>query len=297
MTTLTRPGGARRRMRTAVTTTVAVAGLASATLVLTAPHASAVVNPYERGPAPTAASVAAPAGPFATASTRVWLVSGFGGGTIYYPTTTTAGTFGAVVISPGFTESQSAVSWYGPRLASQGFVVMTIDTITPLDTPSSRGRQLLSAMGYLTQRSAVRSRIDPNRTAVMGHSMGGGGTMEAARSRPSLKAAIPLTGWDLDTNYSSVRVPTLVVGAQLDIIAPVAQHSIPFYQSLPDSTSKAYLELRGAGHLAPNSPDSVIATFAISWLKRWVDDDTRYSPFLCGVSSPAVSSYRSNCPF
>ena len=64
-------------------------------------------------------------------------VSGFGGGTIYYPTSTTAGTFGAVAIAPGFTATQSSMAWLGPRLASQGFVVFTIDTITTATSPTA----------------------------------------------------------------------------------------------------------------------------------------------------------------
>ncbi|WP_197522904.1 poly(ethylene terephthalate) hydrolase family protein, partial [Actinokineospora pegani] len=137
-----------------------------------------------------------------------------------------------------------SISWLGRRLASQGFVVFTIDTLSTLDQPDSRGRQLLSALDYLTTRSSVRNRVDDTRLGVIGHSMGGGGTLEAARSRPSLQAAIPLAGWNLTKNWSSLRVPTLVVGAQSDTVAPVSGHSIPFYNSLPSSLDRAYLELR-----------------------------------------------------
>ncbi|MFI5838752.1 dienelactone hydrolase family protein [Catenuloplanes sp. NPDC051500] len=263
--------------------------------------ASAAAGPYERGPDPTNASVEALRGPFATADISVssLLVSGFGGGTIYYPTSTAEGTFGAVVIAPGFTAYQSSIAWLGPRLASQGFVVFTIDTITTLDQPDSRGRQLLAAADYLTGSSSVRSRIDGSRVAVVGHSMGGGGTLEAARSRPALQAAIPLTGWNTTKSWSSLRVPTLVIGADGDTVAPVATHSEPFYTTLPSSLDKAYLELNNATHFTPNSSNTTIAKYSISWLKRFVDDDTRYNQFLCpgpGVSL-SVEEYRSTCPF
>ncbi|CAM5707758.1 cutinase OS=Streptomyces microflavus OX=1919 GN=Smic_17810 PE=3 SV=1 [Streptomyces microflavus] len=180
-----------------LTAAAATAGLLMTALV---PGAQAAANPYERGPAPTNASIEASRGSYATSQTSVssLAVSGFGGGTIYYPTSTADGTFGAVVISPGFTAYQSSIAWLGPRLASQGFVVFTIDTNTTVDQPDSRGRQLLSALDYLTQRSSVRTRVDATRLGVMGHSMGGGGSLEAAKSRTSLKAAIPLTGWNTD---------------------------------------------------------------------------------------------------
>ncbi|MDR7381801.1 serine aminopeptidase domain-containing protein [Promicromonospora iranensis] len=274
--------------------------LLAGTAVVSVPAAHAADNPYERGPDPTVASIEARRGPFAVADVSVSrLVSGFGGGTIYYPTTTTAGTFGAVAVAPGYTASQSTMAWLGPRLASQGFVVFTIDTITTSDQPSSRGDQLLRALDYLTTRSSVASRIDDDRLAVMGHSMGGGGSLEAAKDRPSLQAAIPLTPWNTDKTWPEVSTPTLIVGAQNDSIASVRSHAEPFYQSLPSTADKAYLELRGASHFAPNTDNTTIAKYSISWLKRFVDDDLRYDQFLCPApsTSTTISEYRSTCPY
>ncbi|MEW2556406.1 alpha/beta hydrolase [Streptomyces zhihengii] len=273
---------------------------AAALTTVAVPGAQAADNPYERGPAPTTSSIEAVRGSYAVSQTSVssLSVTGFGGGTIYYPTSTADGTFGAVAISPGFTAYQSSIAWLGPRLASQGFVVFTIDTNTTLDQPDSRGRQLLAALDYLTQRSSVRARIDTTRLGVMGHSMGGGGTLEAAKSRPSLQAAIPLTGWNLDTTWPEVSTPTLVIGADGDTVAPVASHSEPFYQSLPSSLDKAYLELNNATHFTPNTSDTTIAKYSISWLKRFIDNDTRYEQFLCPIPRPSVTidEYRGTCP-
>ncbi|WFB84180.1 MULTISPECIES: alpha/beta hydrolase [Streptomyces] len=288
---------ATRRRFAGVTAAVA-AVLALSTL--TGPGAQAADNPYERGPAPTESSIEAPRGSYSVADTRVssLAVTGFGGGTIYYPTSTADGTFGAVVISPGYTAYQSSIAWLGPRLASQGFVVFTIDTNTTLDQPDSRGRQLLAALDYLTGRSSVRARIDSSRLGVMGHSMGGGGSLEAAKSRPSLQAAIPLTPWNLDKTWPEVSTPTLVVGADGDTIAPVASHAEPFYSSLPSVTDRAYLELNNATHFSPNTSNTTIAKYSISWLKRFIDNDTRYEQFLCPLPRPSltIEEYRGNCP-
>ncbi|MFD9501635.1 alpha/beta hydrolase family protein [Streptomyces sp. NPDC060035] len=285
-----------RTIKLAVAAAAATAGLVTVLM----PGAQAADNPYERGPAPTNSSIEASRGSYATSQTSVSSLSvrGFGGGTIYYPTSTSDGTFGAVVISPGFTAYQSSISWLGTRLASQGFVVFTIDTNTTADQPASRGDQLLAALDYLTQSSSIRTRIDSSRLGVMGHSMGGGGTLEAAKDRPSLQAAIPLTGWNTDTSWPEVKTPTLVIGADGDTIAPVATHSKPFYNSLPSSLDKAYLELRGATHFTPNSSNTTIAKYSISWLKRFIDNDTRYEQFLCPLPSTgvAIAEYRGNCP-
>ncbi|MEV7679255.1 alpha/beta hydrolase [Streptomyces sp. NPDC088341] len=296
----TRSARSSRSTRSARITWSLAAATAGLFAALIPGAAEAADNPYERGPAPTAAGVEAPLGPYAVSQIRVARssVRGFGGGTIYYPTSTADGTFGAVAVSPGFTATQSSIAWYGPRLASQGFVVLTIDTITVLDQPAGRGRQLLAALDYLTGDSAVKDRIDPGRLGVMGHSMGGGGSLEAAKSRTSLKAAIPLTGWNLDTTWPEVRTPTLVVGADGDTVAPVAGHSEPFYESLPGTLDKAYLELRGAVHRTPITANTTIAKYSVSWLKRFIDNDTRYEQFLCPppAPGPAIAEYRGTCP-
>ena len=291
-TTTTRPRSVSLLARLAMAAVVAAGG------VVATSSAAQAANPYERGPAPTNAILEASRGPFATSSTSVSsLVSGFGGGVIYYPTTTTAGTFGAVAISPGYTASWSSMDWLGPRIASHGFVVIGIDTITRLDQPDSRGRQLLAALDYLTQRSSVRGRIDSSRLAVAGHSMGGGGSLEAARSRPSLQAAVPLAPWHTTKSWSTLQVPTLIVGGEDDSVAPVLTHSKPFYNSIPASSEKAYLELNNASHFFPNTVNTPTAKQMVAWLKRFVDDDTRYEQFLCpGPTGSAVQEYRNTCP-
>jgi dienelactone hydrolase len=297
-TEVTTPPQTRRRLSrftAAAATLLTAVGLTA----VSAASVSAADNPYERGPAPTQSSIEASRGPYSVSQTSVSsLVSGFGGGTIYYPTTTSDGTFGGIAISPGYTGTESSISWLGPRLASQGFVVFTIDTNTIYDQPASRGDQLLAALDYLTQSSAVRTRVDAGRLAVMGHSMGGGGSLEAAKDRPSLKAIIPMTPWNLDKTWYEVTTPTFIFGAEADTVAPVSSHAEPFYTNLPSTTRKAYLELNGASHFAPNTSNTTIAKYSISWLKRFVDNDTRYSQFLCPVPGPSlnIEEYRGTCP-
>lgn len=297
-------GGPSPRRRTAVARVAATLAL---TLTLLA--GSVAITPtaaqaqdFQRGPFPTDALLEAPSGPFATASSSVsrFLVSGFGGGVIYFPTTTSEGTFGGVAIAPGFTATWSSIDWLGPFLASHGFVVIGINTNSRFDFPSSRASQLLAALDYLTDDSSVRNRVDPNRLAVAGHSMGGGGAIEAADRRPSLRAAVPLTPWHSDKTWPGVQVGTLIIGGEDDTIAAVDSHSIPFFNTIPTSSEKAYAELNNEDHFFPTARDVTVGKFAVSWLKRFVDFDTRYEQFLCpppatGLFSP-FSDYRDTCP-
>lgn len=282
------------------TAAAAMAAALVAGSVVAAPAAHAQ-NPFQRGPAPTESLLEAPSGPFATSSVSVSsLVPGFGGGQIYFPTTTSVGTFGGVAISPGFTATWSSIDWLGPFLASHGFVVIGINTNSRFDLPSSRASQLLAALDYLTDNSSVRNRVDPDRLAVAGHSMGGGGAIEAANRRPSLRAAVPLTPWHTTKSWGGLDVGTLIIGGENDTIAPVSSHSILFYNSIPASSEKAYAELNNEGHLFPTARNIETGKFMVSWLKRFVDFDTRYEQFLCpapdaGPFQP-LSDYRDTCP-
>jgi hypothetical protein len=91
----------------------------------------------------------------------------------------------------------------------------------------------------------------------------------------------------------------MIIGAENDTTAPVAQHAEPFYESIPATTEKAYLELNGADHRVSTAGDTTEAKFMIVWLKRYVDNDTRYEQFICpnpGPSAATIEEYRDTCP-
>jgi alpha-beta hydrolase superfamily lysophospholipase len=120
----------------------------------------------------------------------------------------------------------------------------------------------------------------------MGHSMGGGGTLEAAKDRPSLDATIGLAPWNTDTTWPEIVTPALVIGAEQDVVAPVNSHAKPFYNSMTNAPEKAYLELNDAGHNATNSSNATVSGNSVAWLKRFVDLDARYSQFICPDRRP-----------
>ena len=281
---------------------LAAAGIALAlglfTVAVTTGSASAADNPYQRGPDPTRTSVAAVNGPFANTSVSVPTGFGFNGGRIYYPTDTSQGTFGAIAISPGYTALFSAeLAWMGPWLASHGFVVIGIETNSRNDFDTARGTQLLAALDYLTQQSPVRDRVDPNRLAVSGHSMGGGGALSAATRRSSLKAVVGIAPYSPSSNLANDRVPTMIFSGQADTVV-TPSYATNLYNSLPATTESVYLEVAGADHgfMVGRSNPVMIRTM-LPFLKMFVDNDARYSQFLCPLlDSSGVVTYRSTCP-
>lgn len=192
--------------------------------------AGAQSNPYERGPAPTATSVTQQRGPFAYTQTTVTGSSalGFNRGTIYYPTDASQ-TYGAIAAIPGFVSPESFISWTGPFLASNGFVVMTLEPFSGFDMPASRATQLQKALD--------------------------------------------------------------------DFIAPPGSNAEVFYQQIPAASEKAYLEVGSGTHFLGNVFNVEQARSTLSWFKRYIDDDTRYSPFLCPQPSGGlIAEYRHTCP-
>ncbi len=272
---------------------------AVALAVLAAPTAAQAV---EIGPDPTLTSIRQNGTlPYDRIAIGDGDTPGFGKAQIWAPKDTSR-TYGAVAIAPGWTENMLQIQWLGPRLASHGFAVIAFDvTNTLTDLPPARGTQLLRAVDYFVNSSPFKSRIDASRVAVAGHSMGGGGALEASRRRPSLKAAVPLAPWSLNTNFSSNAVPTLIISAQNDIIAPVDSHANKFYNSLPGTLNKALFEYAGADHFITNSANPTVGALAISWLKRFVDDDARYSQFIYPSATAALpgkqSKYLKTGPF
>ncbi|MFT4036488.1 MAG: hypothetical protein QM679_13015 [Patulibacter sp.] len=275
----------------------------SSRLALGAAVAFAALSPAAAHAAttPTASSLRADAGSYSLSRT-VYADSatpGFGAATVFAPSGTSGQTFGVVAFAPGFTETTSSVSWLAQKVASFGFVTIAFNVNnTFTDFPTSRATQLLAALDFVTSTSNERTLADATREAVVGHSMGGGATLEASRQRPALKAAVGLEPWNPGISYSDVTVPQLEIGAQWDFIAPVANNAKTFYNSLPSTTPKVLAVLSGAGHFASNSPSARVGAATVAWLKRYVDGDTQYAPFICGshtaIKDSELSSFASS---
>jgi dienelactone hydrolase len=92
-------------------------------------------------------------GPY-TVSTYPASGSGFASGTVYYPTDV-GEAVGALLVMPGFMGDESSITYLGPRAASHGFVVATLNTLEPADLPSDRGMQLIAARKWLQVRISI----------------------------------------------------------------------------------------------------------------------------------------------
>lgn len=262
-----------------------------------------------KGPDPTEQILTAASGPFGVGTVAVPTSAGFGGGTIYYPTGV-EGPFAVISIAPGFTETAGAVANWGPRLASHGFVTIIINTSNTSEPPATRSTEQRQALTYTinqsnTAGSPIAGLVDGNRRGVAGHSMGGGGTLISAQADSTIRAAVPLAPWiQSNVSFPNITVPTLFMACQNDNLAPVASHASRMYDSMPTTTDKSFVSIAGGNHFCANSPtggSSTVGKFVVAFFKKFLDGDTRYDPWVCGDTKPAVGSaineVRSTCPF
>ncbi len=236
-------------------------------------------------PDPTTASLEATDGPLTTATYTVPGPSGFGSGTVTYPTT--GGSYPGVVLMPGYQGTQENLRWLAPRLASWGFVVINVGTNTLTDDPAARGRQITAAGTQLlalgnAPGNQLSGKLNGTLGAV-GHSMGGGGVMAALRDDPRFRAGVPTAPYYPNVNFSAVTEPTFFLTCQSDPVAHGDTYAVPWYNSMSQA-EKLYIEVPG-DHLCPMTgygDKAKQGKWIVSFLSLWLRGDTRFSPFLCG---------------
>lgn len=254
---------------------------------------------YIRGPDPTMATAIGTAkGPYSVKSYTSGFkkAASYSAGTIYYPDGgDPKPPFGCVIVVPGFTAYQNSIMNWGPFLASNGIVTMTIDTLTTADQPAQRAGELLDALKDCVAEnermgSPLMGKIDKNTTGLMGWSMGGGGTLIAASMTPSLKAAIGLCAWG-PSGGTRNKVPVLMFEGTADVLA--AGMSDGYYSQVPMDVPKMLFETSGADHFYANDPASqrgIIGLYGLSWMKVFLEGDMRYKQFLTAAKPDITTS-------
>lgn len=236
-------------------------------------------------------------GPFTVASKAIprQLANGFGGGTIHYPTNAgDCGLLGGIAVIPGYVSYEASIKWWGPRLASWGFVVITIDTNSIYDDPNSRATQLSAALDHIVSDSTVGAQIDSTRLGAIGWSMGGGGALQLATQRSDVRAIITQTPYH-DKDYGIMDTPVLFITCQNDRIASNKKYSSPFYNHAAGPKMK--IEIKNGSHFCPSYRfnEILLSKLGIAWMHRYINGDTRFDKFLCHNenygNSPRISAY------
>jgi dienelactone hydrolase len=217
-------------------------------------------------------------GPYRTASADDMTVASTTGDTlpvhVVYPTGgPEKGPYPIVVFGHGFQIPVSQYTGYLNRLATFGYVALTVDYPDPLMGPVNNvndGRDLAAGLDWALGSALVGSLTDIARAGVMGHSRGGKAAVlaavEDARFRavygvdpvdtppPASISCDPVT--ECPTAYlslPSLHLPTLFVGETLDgtgnfACAPAAGNYAVFYDHA--NAPSIEVTVKGASHMS-----------------------------------------------
>jgi dienelactone hydrolase len=230
------------------------------------------------------------------------------GSTVYYPQNT-AGLLPSIIIIPGYLNPELSIQAWGSFLASHGIVCMTIGTNSIFDEVMDRKKALQDALISLKAEqvrinSPLFNNLDTNLIALGGWSMGGGGAQLVAVEDPSIKAILAFCPWIDPTDVSPALLnhstPILIFSGQIDVVAPPVTHADIQYNYTPSSTNKLKYEVLGGGHTIANTPlggFGEVGRMGLSWLKKYLVNDSCYCPLLLDVPTTA-SDYQTNinCP-
>nr|WP_275436358.1 dienelactone hydrolase family protein [Helcobacillus sp. ACRRO] len=285
----------RSSLLTTITSRTAAVLAAGALAFSGAALTPTAANAAEHGDAPTQESITKD-GPYEVTSTKLKAgeFSGFGGGTLFYPANPKDGEkYGLVVAMPGFLEPGSVNEVTAKRLASHGFIVLQANTYTGFEQPQQRATMAVRAMESGLKHPAIQKIVDKDRTALIGHSMGGGGVLYAAQAR-EFDAVIAVHPWAKE-GFPRVNEPTLVVGGMLDNVAPYAQYALPIYGSLTGAKDRYLINHLTGTHWAGNVDDPALQGRMLSFMKVHVDGDERYAELLCQDALPSTTFRSPSC--
>lgn len=181
---------------------------------------------------------------------------------IYYPATVAgdntpilSGSFPLIVFGHGFVMAWSAYQNIWTDLVPQGYIVVFPTTEGGFAPQHSEfGKDLRFLTDYIRNKGAspqVPVSAVTSKSAIMGHSMGGGATFLAADANTAITTIVTFAA--ANTNPSSilaatkVTVPTLIFSGTNDCITPPAQHQNIMYDSAA-SAYKSQINIKGGGH-------------------------------------------------
>ena len=183
---------------------------------------------------------------------------------IYYPSLTNGddvavanGVFPYIVFGHGFIMGDVDYTNLSDVLVAKGYIVIFVTTCETVFSSDHEtfGLDLSFICGQFyslnfNQSSPFLGKID-NKKAIMGHSMGGGCTVLAAKNNANINTIICLSPMDTDPSSVAaahlVNVPALIICATGDSVCPAHSMGKPIYDSLA-SNCKVFLNIKGGGH-------------------------------------------------
>lgn len=232
---------------------------------------------------------------------------------VFYPSDTSGrnaaisesfnGKFPVICFGHGYQMSWDSYSYICDSIVPHGFIIIfpkTENNIFPSHIDFAKDIALLpEEMERLGNDSSsiFYNRVD-SMNCVMGHSMGGGSAILAARFSASIRTLAVLA--PLNTRPSSIdaaselEIPSLIFAGKNDYVTPPEEHQVPIFSGIK-SHSKVLITIKGGNHcqmadknslckLAEStcSPDpeisyseqhSIVAKYLLHWLNFHLKSD------------------------
>jgi len=183
---------------------------------------------------------------------------------IYYPATTAgtntpiaSGVFPVITVGHGFVMSWDAYQNLWDYFVPKGYI---------LAFPRTEGGFSPSHNNFALDLRVVNERMKlegsnvsspfyqhiSNKTAIMGHSMGGGASILAASGYTQITTVVGLAPAETTpsaiTAAGSISVPALIFSGAQDGVTPPATHHIPIYNGIPGTVCKTFVSITGGAH-------------------------------------------------
>ncbi len=209
-----------------------------------------------------------------------------------YPTAgPTAGPYPVIVVGHGFSIPGTEYSSYLKRLATFGYVALTVEYPGSIQAGVNNVKQaqdMIGGLDWAGKKAVLTGKADVNKAGMSGHSLGGKVAFLASTMDARVKAAITLDPVDGAMNCSAqncpdvsdlmptLSIPTAMLGETTDAsggpggmsCAPAANNYTTFYASA--KTPSLSVTVNGANHMS------------------FIDDPSK-CPLLFGVINPCTS--------
>lgn len=258
---------------------------------------------------------------------------------IYYPASTAgdnvavaSGQFPVITFGHGFAMSWDAYTNIWQHYVARGFILAfprTEGGLIPGPSHGDFGSDLLIVNDKMVALNSNNTSIFYGsilqKSAIMGHSMGGGAAILAASNTinyPHMQTVIGLAPAETTPSAigaaPNVGIPTLIFSGSSDGVTPPADHHIPIYQGL-NSICKGFVSITGGAHcyfansnfncdfgestsstnISISRAEQQTTTFAI--LDPWLDFKLKgicnsYSAFLLAIQSTPGTVNETTCP-
>lgn len=182
---------------------------------------------------------------------------------VYYPAQTAGnnvavaiGNFPVIIFGHGFVMTWDAYQNIWDELVPEGYIMVfprTEGGFSPSHSEFGLDLALLvNKMQALNGNGAsiFNNKILP-KTAIIGHSMGGGASILAAANNSTIETVIGLAPAETTPSAiaaaSNISIPTLILSGSSDGVTPPNDHHIPIYNNV-GSTCKYFISATGGAH-------------------------------------------------